>query len=194
MQLCKAVINNIWVTPSADLAINAMDRIQEFRDEVDKLTQQNLEDNQSEMHRTYDQMYDSIYEDLTNQYYYFWNDPLEEVIRSKMMKYIKSAEFAEKLIQDPSLEVDSWEQSGDEIKMIFLGYSNNREPVLNAVRNNCDRYFDENIDQWLDEIISNYGEISSIFVSINYRTKLIKSVIKDIIGINFEILIDVNYL
>lgn len=194
MQLCKAVINNIWVTPSADLAINAMDRIQDFRDEVDKLTQQNLEENQSERHFTYDQMYDAVYEDLTNQYYYFWSDPLEEVIRSKMMKYIKSAEFAEKLVQDPSLEVDSWEQSGDEIKMIFLGYSNNREPVLNAVRNNCDKYFDENVEQWLDEIISNYGEISSIFVSINYRTKLIKSVIKDIIGINFEILIDVNYL
>lgn len=194
MQLCKAVINNIWVTPSADLAINAMDRIQEFRDEVDKLTQQNLEENQSERHFTYDQMYDAVYEDLTNQYYYFWGDPLEEVIRSKMMKYIKSDEFAERLIQDPSLEVSSWEQSGDEIKMIFLGYSNNREPVLNAVRNNCDKYFDENIDQWLDEIISNYGEISSIFVSINYRTKLIKSVIKDIIGINFEIFIDVNYL
>lgn len=59
---------------------------------------------------------------------------------------------------------------------------------------NCDRYFGENIDQWLDEIISNYGEISSIFVSINYRTKLIKSVIKDVIGINCELFIDVNYL
>lgn len=194
MQLCKAVINNIWVTPSADLAINAMDRIQEFRDEVDKLTQQNLEENQSERHFTYDQMYDAVYEDLTNQYYYFWNDPLEEVIRTKMMKYVKSDEFAEKLVQDPSLEVDSWEQSGDDIKMIFLGYSNNREPVLNAVRGNCEKYFDENIDQWLDEIISNYDEISSIAVSINYRTKLLKSVIKDVIGINCELFIDVNYL
>lgn len=196
MQFCKVMINNVWVIPSADSAINAMDGMQDFQDEVDKLAQQKLEDtdNQSERHLTYDQMYDAIYEDLTNQYYYFWNDPLREFIRSKMMRYVKSNEFAEKLIQDSTLNVDSWEQSDNEIKMIFLGYANNREPVINAVRNNCEKYFDDNIDQWLDEIISDYGEISSISVSINYRTKLLKSVIKSVIGIDYDPVISIQYL
>ena len=195
MKVCKIVLNNIWITPNADKAADFMSMHRDFQSMVDKLAQQNLESetNLEGRNFTYEQLGEIINEDLVENYYDFWNDYLKVFIISRMMQYSKSNEFAQKLAEYPKLDVTSWELSDNELNMEFADYSHKREHLTLAIKEACENYFDDHIDQWLDEAISNYGEIRSRLVSVQYQTKILKEPIKNVIGFDYDMYIDIQY-